>query len=104
MTSGSVKKGNRMENFESSSKSHIIVRLILWSIRNNGLEKTLDDLRAAAPSEIVTPDNEVWESFIATLKQFDRVVRIGKTVLDADPDFKRKIQEIFEDRKKGEQP
>lgn len=92
-----------MENFESSSRSHIIVRLILWSIRNNGLEKTLEDLRSAAPSEIVKPDNEVWESFIATVKMFDKVVSMGKKILDEDPDFKRMIQEIFEKRKEGDQ-
>ena len=93
-----------MENFESSTRAHIIVRLILWSIRSNGLEKTLEDLRGAASTEIITPDNDVWESFIGTVKQMDKIIKIGKVVLDADPEFKRLIQEIFEDRKKGDQP
>ncbi len=57
-----------------------VVGVILWSIKANGLEKTLEDLRNACGIYGPKPDKKIYVSFLESLEEMNDVMKLGTKV------------------------
>lgn len=59
-----------------------VIGSILWSIKNNGLEKTLEDLHKNCHIYGPPPTQEIYESVLRSLKQMDDSLYINTGGID----------------------
>ena len=63
------------ENQIMRATTHQVTSMILWAIRNNGLEKTLEDLQKnCVPWANITPWTETnYQGFLTTIRNMNKI-------------------------------